>query len=422
MRIFCTFIFLLLGVVVYGQGIHFYHGSFDFILEKARKEKKQIFVDVYTSWCGPCKQMATQVFSDPEVGKFYNETFICVKLDAEKEKSHGFFEKYQAGGFPSLFWLTMEGELIDMNVGFMNSKQFLDKAKGLKDSKMVEKIKSFEERWNNGERNVELVDKYVFGYIAKVYPDKFASYCLDYLGSLDEEQLKTKHTYKILSCFNRNMQPGLVFDTQMKYWNEYACYEDYLSFNTKRYRWIVRGTNVKAMKSEEEFQKQVKLLQSVDFPQKEMYLAIIDAEADLRKDVNKGILAFDELVDKYGETQPFIYPQFAYSLLNAGYFISSNLDTTNIDRVWKITERAYELFPSKETAMYMAATYAKIGDYKNAYAVLGALPFLGLPMLSNALYPKLGIFSKPKTKYGRTLEGKRMREEVKQLMGKSDLN
>ena len=188
------------------------------------------------------------------------------------------------------------------------------------------------------------------------------------------------------------------------------------------YRYDDNVTNVKAMKSEEEFQKQVKLLQSVDFPQKEMYLAIIDAEADLRKDVNKGILAFDELVDKYGETQPFIYPQFAYSLLNAGYFISSNLDTTNIDRVWKITERAYELFPSKETAMYMAATYAKIGDYKNAYAVLGALPFLGLPMLSNALYPKLGIFSKPKTKYGRTLEGKRMREEVKQLMGKSDLN
>lgn len=43
-----------------------------------------VFMDCYTSWCGPCKMMAQEVFSREDVGQFMNTRFVNVKLDMEK--------------------------------------------------------------------------------------------------------------------------------------------------------------------------------------------------------------------------------------------------------------------------------------------------------------------------------------------------
>lgn len=68
-------------------GISFEHSSWEDILKKAKEENKLIFIDAYTTWCGPCKMMARNVFTDAEVGTFFNQNFINVKLDMEKERA-----------------------------------------------------------------------------------------------------------------------------------------------------------------------------------------------------------------------------------------------------------------------------------------------------------------------------------------------
>jgi len=70
-----------------GKGIQFRTGSFQDALQEAEATGKLIFLDGYTSWCAPCKMMNTTVFTDPEVGHFFNEHFINVKFDMEKEFS-----------------------------------------------------------------------------------------------------------------------------------------------------------------------------------------------------------------------------------------------------------------------------------------------------------------------------------------------
>ena len=77
------------------DGIKFEHNAWAEIVAKAKAEGKLIFADVYTQWCGPCYNMATTVFTRHDVGAFYNDHFVCVKIDAENGEGVALARKYQ---------------------------------------------------------------------------------------------------------------------------------------------------------------------------------------------------------------------------------------------------------------------------------------------------------------------------------------
>ncbi len=58
--------------------------TFEQAVAKSKVEKRKIFIDVYTDWCGWCKVMDKNTFSDPAVAKLLNENFYPVKFDAEQ--------------------------------------------------------------------------------------------------------------------------------------------------------------------------------------------------------------------------------------------------------------------------------------------------------------------------------------------------
>ncbi|HLU93960.1 MAG TPA: thioredoxin family protein, partial [Membranihabitans sp.] len=73
--VYSTFIFLFCVSLANSQ-IEFKDGTWDELLQFAQAENKPIFVDAYAVWCGPCKRMASEVFTQSGVGDFFNGNFV----------------------------------------------------------------------------------------------------------------------------------------------------------------------------------------------------------------------------------------------------------------------------------------------------------------------------------------------------------
>lgn len=54
------------------------------------KNPKKFMVDIYTTWCPPCKKMTSYTFKDPEVAEYLNKHYYPIKLDAEKDQDINF--------------------------------------------------------------------------------------------------------------------------------------------------------------------------------------------------------------------------------------------------------------------------------------------------------------------------------------------
>jgi thioredoxin-related protein len=125
-RIFLAISFLLSVVVIQAQGIAFTEGSWAEIKAQAKAENKLIFMDAYTTWCGPCKWLAANVFTDAEVGEVMNTHFINSKFDMEAGEGLDIASEYGVIAYPTLLFVNGDGELVHRICGAMPSEPFLE--------------------------------------------------------------------------------------------------------------------------------------------------------------------------------------------------------------------------------------------------------------------------------------------------------
>jgi len=118
--------------------------SFEQAVEKSKTEKRKIFIDVYTDWCGWCKVMDRKTFTDPNVAKLLNEKFYAVKFNAEQredvkfqETTFKFIENGRSGyhqlaaallnnqlSYPTVVFLDEEFKMIQPLPGYREAAEF----------------------------------------------------------------------------------------------------------------------------------------------------------------------------------------------------------------------------------------------------------------------------------------------------------
>jgi thiol:disulfide interchange protein len=105
------------------KGIAFSSLSYDEALSKAYAEQKLVMVDLYTDWCGWCKKMDRETFSDPRVGQA-TRGMVPIRVNAEKG-GQDVARKYRVDGFPVVIFLDGKGREVRRIRGFVDADEML---------------------------------------------------------------------------------------------------------------------------------------------------------------------------------------------------------------------------------------------------------------------------------------------------------
>jgi thioredoxin-related protein len=189
-------IFLLNSTYLFSQGINFFQGNFEELKKEASKQKKFIFVDCYTSWCGPCKWLAKNVFTNKNVAKFYNENFINYSIDMEKGDGKEFAKKYKISAYPTLLFLDYKGNIQHRFVGACDTITFLSIGKQALDTN--NNFGSLLRKYNDGNRDPQFLAKYALNCISVYYPYDIN----EYLNTQKDEDLLSEINIQIIERYS----------------------------------------------------------------------------------------------------------------------------------------------------------------------------------------------------------------------------
>ena len=114
------------------EGVNFRNLTFTEALAQAKQENKLVFMDCYTSWCGPCKNMTEKVFPQKAAGDYFNPRFVCVKYDMEKGEGVELAKQFDVHAYPSFIIIRPDGTVQHKLVGGDNLENFIARVeKGL---------------------------------------------------------------------------------------------------------------------------------------------------------------------------------------------------------------------------------------------------------------------------------------------------
>ncbi len=116
-------LFLAFSLSVSAAKIEFRDLSFKEGLAAAEEEGKPVFIDCFTDWCGPCKWMSANIFTDEAVSEYFNENYVCLKIDMEKGEGVEIAENYGIRAYPTLLFLDAAGERLLIKVGASRDPQ-----------------------------------------------------------------------------------------------------------------------------------------------------------------------------------------------------------------------------------------------------------------------------------------------------------
>lgn len=265
------------------EGIQFETGTWDEITAKSKATGKPIFLDCYTSWCGPCKALAKNIFPLKEVGDYFNANFINAKFDMEKGEGIELKKKYNVTVFPTLLFINSEGEELNRIVGGASdaTKFLYNVKKGMESQKLYHMRKQFAD----GDRSDVFVTEFLKALEASYLKKEAEAVVLDlFKDKKDYEKLKNKTYWAYFMVFVSDVNSKLfsyVHKNRAEFAQIYGkreldnkMYQTWLGTATKFVKKADDGTKYLDKKGYDAFLKKMKR-EKVD------YLPLLIANSDI---------------------------------------------------------------------------------------------------------------------------------------------
>lgn len=179
---------ILIHVSAFCQdGILFRNISFEEAIQNSKSEKKPIFLHAYASWCHYCQYMADSVYTDGEVGSYYNSHFICIKMDMEKDGKE-LNKKLRVKTFPThVFFDTTAAIMMHRAAGKRTKPEFLELGHDALDTN--KQLRTFERRYFDKRASTKDISTY-FKMLDKAGLDNQITINAYLIGLSDEELMK----------------------------------------------------------------------------------------------------------------------------------------------------------------------------------------------------------------------------------------
>ncbi|MCK4993127.1 MAG: thioredoxin family protein, partial [Bacteroidales bacterium] len=127
--------------------------------KKASDGMLMLFVDVYATWCGPCKMMDSEVYTDPAVADYMNTHFLSVRLDGESDFGRIYASEQGLEGYPSMFIFSDDGERVSKIVGFTPAADLVSSLSSITEG--FGKVKAYRAHYQKGTLDAEGFADYI---------------------------------------------------------------------------------------------------------------------------------------------------------------------------------------------------------------------------------------------------------------------
>jgi thioredoxin-related protein len=363
----CT---LVVAVATRGisQGIDFQHGAWKDVVAKAKKENKYIFVDFYATWCGPCKQMSRDVFTDPTVAQFFNASFVNFKVDGDREEE-ALVRSIDLAAYPTLVVFDSRGRMMYKSVGALDVTELLNLGN------MVQNFETNKTKVLLGSASKEQLINYLHvGRLAdSVNYDRLARAAVKNFGDND---LITMETWWVFQSVIRNMNSPefqKIIDDAERLYDVHHDYWDYVSeVMTLYFDSVAAKGNVEALKPYKVMMH--KLYQNLSIEKEYEYFDLnTDAEYHLkRNELDQYGATISKWVEKYYKDD---WKELSKQALKLS---EKDVDTQYKQRAIEWAILARDQSENKTTIYYLTKVYQNAGEIELAIRTAESLLSLEL--------------------------------------------
>ncbi|MGC4129693.1 MAG: thioredoxin family protein [Bergeyella sp.] len=352
--------FFIPSLLLAQHNIKFEEATFSEILQKAKKEKKLVFLDAYTSWCGYCKKMEKNIFTLESVSNYYNSNFINAHFDMEKGEGREIAQKYGIRSYPTYLFLNGDGEVVMKNFGYLEEQDFLTVAKEANNPENLRNMPR--ERFARGESNPEFLLNMMKQYAQSDY--ELAKKVSERYFSLKKPDEYTPDDVGILLYFVKSPDDFnfKILENNKEIITKYLPENTYEEFKTS-----LRISKI----LENSLDRQNKIIKDDEYYQKAIPLV---GKTEAEKALNRAKINFYPVVGNFAEYEKAALAYYQNpnefnpnELLKAAWIFSEYITTpASLKKAQKWVEKGVNSSKNAENTYILAKLYHKTGDIKQA--------------------------------------------------------